>query len=99
TNTLILYPYGGTTNAGLIEATNNGILQVGGSTVNNAGGNITANGPGASVLFIGNSRIVGGTLNNNGGAFFGTPTGYYAYLDGSTGAGAVTIHGTYTNDF
>ena len=41
--------------------------------------------------------IQGGTLTNNGGAFFGTPNGNVAFLDGSTVAGAVTINGTYTN--
>jgi hypothetical protein len=86
------------TNAGLMEATNNGILAIYGNTVNNAGGNITANGPGASVLF-GSTTIQGGTLNNNGGAFFGTPTGYTATLDGSTSAGAVTLNGAYTSDY
>ncbi len=86
------------TNTGLIEATNSGILQINGVTVNNAGGNITANGGSASVQLYGNATIQGGTLTNNGGAFFGTPVSNSAYLDGSTGAGAVTINGTYTSD-
>ncbi len=87
----------GLTNQGLLEATNSGVLQLNGITVNNAGANITANGPGASVLLFSGTVIQGGTLNNNGGAFFGTPGGYTAYLDGST-AGAITINGTYTSD-
>ena len=85
------------TNQGLIEATNNGVLDINGVTVNNQGGNITANGAGASVQLYGNADIQGGTLTNDGGAFFGTPNGNNAILDGSTGAGAVTINGTYTN--
>ena len=86
------------TNTGLIEATNSGVLNINGVTINNAGGTITANGGGASVQLYGNTQIQGGTLTNNGGAFFGTPTGNSAILDGSTGAGAVTINGTYTSD-
>ena len=91
--------YGTVNNAGLLEATNNGQLQLYDTIVNNAGGNITGNGSGASVLIYGSTHIVGGTLNNNGAAFFGTPNGYSAYLDGSTGAGAVTVNGTYTTDY
>ena len=45
------------------------------------------------------TTIQGGTLNNNGGAFFGTPLDSTAYLDGSTAAGAVTLNGTYTTDY
>ncbi len=88
----------GVTNTGLIEATNSGVLNINGVTINNAGGTIAANGGGASVQLYGNADIQGGTLTNNGGAFFGTPTGNSAILDGSTGAGAVTINGAYTSD-
>jgi hypothetical protein len=97
TNTLTLQ-YGTVNNTGLMEATNNGTLQLVDTTVNNAGGNITANGSGASVQIYGGADIVGGTLNNNGGAFFGTPARQSALLDGGTAAGAVTINGTYTSD-
>ena len=85
------------TNQGLMEATNNGTLFIDAVTINNQGGNITAVGAGASVELVGNTTIQGGTLTNNGGAFFGTPNGNQAILDGSTVAGAVTINGTYTN--
>src|SRR5208282_195180 len=71
-------------------------LNIDGITVNNAGGNITAN-AGATVQIFANATIQGGTLNNNGGAFFGTPSGQAAFLDGSTASGAVTINGTYTS--
>ena len=81
-----------------MEATNSGVLNINGVVVNNAGGTITANGGGAAVQLYGNTQIQGGTLTNNGGAFFGTPTGNIAFLDGSTGAGAVTLNGTYTSD-
>ncbi len=86
------------TNTGLIEATNSGVLNINGVTINNAGGTISANGGSASVQLYASAQIQGGTLTNNGGAFFGTPTSNTAYLDGSTGAGAVTINGTYTSD-
>ena len=88
----------GLTNTGVLEASNGGILQIQGVTVNNAGGGtITAN-AGSVVQLYGNTVIQGGVLANNG-SFFGTPGGNSAYLDGSTGAGAITIHGTYTSDF
>jgi hypothetical protein len=41
--------------------------------------------------------IQGGTLTNHGGTL-GTPANNVATLDGSSGAGAVTINGTYTSD-
>jgi len=91
--------YGTVNNKGLMEATNNGNLQLYSTTVNNTGGGvISANGSGASVILYG-TTIQGGSLNNNGGAFLGTPYGYSAKLDGSTGAGAITLNGTYTSDF
>jgi len=96
TNTLAL-EYGTVNNAGVMEATNNGVLQLYETTVNNFGGGIAANGLGASVQ-LQNSAILGGTLTNNGGAFFGTPSGYAAALDGSR-SGAITLNGTYTSDF
>ncbi len=89
---------GPVTNTGLMEATNSGVLQINGIVVNNAGGTIAANGGSASVQLYGGAQIQGGTLTNNGGSFFGTPASNTAYLDGSTGAGAVTINGTYTSD-
>jgi hypothetical protein len=46
------------------------------------------------VQFYGSTAIRGGTLNQING-FLGTPQGNTAILDGSTGAGAVTINGTY----
>ena len=88
--------YGTFNNKGLMEATNNGTLYLYSTTVNNAGANITASGSGASVPLV-DTDIVGGTLNNNGGLFFGTVAGNVATLDGST-AGAVTMNGTYTAD-
>ena len=44
---------------------------------------------------FGSTVIQGGTLNNNGGTL-GTTNASFAFLDGSTVAGAVTINGTYT---
>ena len=80
---------------GTLEASNGGTLYFDGVTVNNTGANITAN-AGSTVQFVGNTTIQGGTLTNNG-TFLGTPNGNQAILDGSTGAGAITINGTYTN--
>ena len=94
---LTLNGSGGITNTGLLEATSGGFLQISATTVNNAGGNITAN-SGSTVQLLGSAVIQGGdSLNNNGGTL-GTPVNSVAYLDGSTGAGAITVNGTYTSD-
>ncbi len=78
---------GGVTNAGLLEATNSGILQIE-NTVNNAGGNITANGGTVQVI---NATIQGGTLNTLNSGTLETLGGFSATLDGSTASGAITI--------
>jgi hypothetical protein len=85
------------TNPRLVEATNQGVLNINGVVVNNAGGNITANGSGTFVQLFGSTQIQGGTLTNNGG-WLGTPVAGTAYLEGNTVAGPVTINGTYTSD-
>ena len=64
---------GGLSNTGLLEATNGGILQVNGVTVNNAGANITAN-SGSTVQLFDGTVIQGGTLNNIGGTLGTLPT-------------------------
>jgi len=82
------------TNAGLLEATNGGILQPGEGTsttvINNAGGTIAALNGG--IVNLNNTTVMGGTLNNVSGTL---RTSTIATLDGSTAAGAVTIQGTY----
>jgi len=95
---LLLIEGGNVTNTGLMEATNRGLLSMSGVAVNNGGGTISANGSAASVALAVNTVIQGGALTNNGAAFFGTLAGQVASLDGSTGAGAVTLNGTYTGD-
>jgi hypothetical protein len=82
---------GSVTNTGLMEATNNGTLQLYDTTVNNGGGNITASGSGASVQLVEGTDIVGGTLNTGSGGTLGTAFQNTAYLDGSTAAGALTL--------
>src|SRR5215831_16446060 len=75
------------TTGGLLEATNGGTLSIQ-TTVNNAGGNITANG-GTVQLGSGNgATIQGGTLNTLNGGIISNLGG--ATLDGSTN-GALTI--------
>ncbi len=78
---------------GLLEATNGGTLAVDGYLVGNSGGNITADA--GTVQFTGGVTIYGGALNSVNGGTLGTAFGQAATLDGSTGAGAVTISGTY----
>ena len=80
---------------GLLRASNGGILAINGITVA-GGGTITARTGGVVQLF-GNTTVQGGTLNNLGGTL-GTPINSVATLDGSTGGGAITINGNYTND-
>jgi hypothetical protein len=94
---LLIDPAAAVTNTGLLEATNKGVLQLNGVTINNAGGNITANGSTATVELLGNTVVQGGTLNTlSGGTLgsFGTAT-----LDGST-QGSLTLSSgsTYTGE-
>ena len=77
TQALLLNGSGGPPTAACMEASSGGYLQLQSITVNNAGGNITAN-SGSTVQLL-NSVIQGGTLNNNGGTL-GAPTGYTASL-------------------
>jgi hypothetical protein len=84
---------GGVTNTGTLEATNNGTLQIS-TVINNANGNITADG--GAVLS--NSTIQGGTLNTTNGGTMGTNPGSGSTLDGSTyGALTISAGSTYTN--
>src|SRR6202050_4457155 len=84
------------TNQGLLEATNGGVLQLVGTTFDNAGANIISNGSGSIVEFLSTPTIQGGTLTTVGGAALGTlVSGNNATLDGST-HGAITLAGTYT---
>jgi len=85
---LVMNGSGGTTNTGLLEATNGGTLAFGTTTVNNGGGNLTASGTG-SVISLFNTGVVGGTLNTSGGGAIESAA--TTTLDGSTAAGAVTI--------
>ena len=78
----------GTTNAGLLEATNGGTLGFNNTAVNNAGGRITASGAG-SVISLFNTSVAGGTLNTSGGGVI--QSGATTMLDGSSAAGALTI--------
>jgi hypothetical protein len=82
-----------TVSGGTITASNGGQLGInGGTTV--TGATITALSGGTVSLSA--ADIIGGTLNNAGGTIQAGSGGFGATLDGSTGAGAVTIQGTYT---
>ena len=83
----------GITNAGLLEATGAGTLQIS-TTVNNTGGTLAASGS-STVQFMNGTTIQGGTLNASGGAILGAAAGQTITLDGST-HGALTNAGTYT---
>jgi hypothetical protein len=96
-SSLSLNGSGNITNAGLLEATNNGVLAINGIVVNNSGGNITANGSNAQVQFSGGADIQGGTLNTKSGGSMVTPGGTTVTLDGKThGALTLSAGSTYT---
>jgi fibronectin-binding autotransporter adhesin len=98
--TLSLNGSGLVTNAGLLEATNSGTLEITNNVIN-TGGNITANG--GTVLITGGATITGGTLNQTG---TGVLTSGTATLNGvtiSTGStynvgGQTFLEGTITNN-
>ena len=67
------------------------------NTVNNSGGNITANGGTVALM---SADIQGGTLNTVAGGTFITPNGNSSTLDGSTKGALIPYTGsTYTSDF
>jgi hypothetical protein len=90
---LTLNGSGGVTNLGLMEATKSSTLAIN-TTVNNAGGNITANGGTVAVV---NATVQGGTLNANNGGIL--ETAGTATLDGMTqGALTLSAGSTYTSN-
>jgi hypothetical protein len=91
TRTLLLNGSGGISNAGMLEATNGGTLQVT-ILVDDAGGAITANG--GAVLIDGGGTLHGATLTTVNGGTLGTDGA--ATLDGSAGAIILTSGSTYT---
>jgi fibronectin-binding autotransporter adhesin len=103
--TLFLDGSGGVTNQGLLKATGGGTFELLSTTVNNAGGNITADG---GTVLVNNAVINGGTLNSVNGGALGTVTDGIATLNGitlSTGSTYTTgndtdlfVSGTITNN-
>ena len=100
TGVLTINGTGGVTNTNLFEATSGGTLQIGGGglaipiTVNNTGGNITANN---ATVQLTNAVIQGGTLNTINNGTMLTAGGSNA-LDGSTnGPLAISSGSTFTN--
>ncbi|MGH9774471.1 MAG: SBBP repeat-containing protein [Candidatus Acidiferrales bacterium] len=91
-----LIPNGTVTNAGLLEATNGGVLDINGAVWNNAGGTFLSSGSGSNVEFLNNPTIQGGTLNTAGGGILGALTGQLVTFDGSTASGQVNNNGTLT---
>jgi len=91
TRTLLLNGSGGISNAGMLEATNGGTLQIT-ILVDDAGGAITANG--GAVLIDGGGTLHGATLTTVNGGTLGTDGA--ATLDGSAGAIILTSGSTYT---
>jgi fibronectin-binding autotransporter adhesin len=85
--TLFVNGTGNVVNAGLLEATGNGTLNIT-NLVANAGANITANG--GTVLINGGATIEGGTLNSLNGGALGVGASSSATLDGST-LGTITL--------
>ena len=88
--TLILNGSGGTTNQGLLEATNGGTLELDSQVIANTGANITA-GSGSTVT-LNSTTLNGGTLNANGGT---AQVNGFALLNGAL-PGNFTLNGTLT---
>jgi hypothetical protein len=93
---LFIDSFGGTQNAGLLEATGGGVMELN-YTINNnpnntlAGGTISTDAT-STVLIVDSTTIQGGTLNGNVGTVAGNTT---ATLDGLT-QGALNNQGTIT---
>ena len=86
---------GGSTNTGLMEATNGGQLAMGSLSLNNVGGTISASGSGSFVNFTnegqGGQTITGGTFTtSSGGVIY---SGNSTTLDGTNG-NTITNKGT-----
>ncbi len=86
---------GGSTNTGLIEATNGGQLAMGSLTLNNVGGTIQAVGAGSSVSMVnegqGGETITGGTYTTSSGGVINAENS--TTVDGTNG-NTVTNKGT-----
>ena len=82
---------GGLSNAGILRATNGGVMLLtgngGGDFINTATGSIQANGSGSEVQLSANARISGGTLSTSLGGVFRTLNGQLVFLDNLTNAG------------
>jgi hypothetical protein len=86
---------GSLTNAGLLEATSGGTLQLTNGVINNAAGTIEVNGATSAVQFANNVTIQGGTLATLNNGVLGAPANSSMTLDG-TSQGVLTNSGTFT---
>ena len=87
---------GASTNTGIIEASNGGLLYIGSTTINNTGGTIESVGANSNVSLVGSLgssglTISGGTFTSSGGGVIYGGGG--TTLDGTSGA--VTNSGTF----
>ena len=78
---------GASTNTGMIEASNGGVLLIGSTTINNVGGTIAATGANSYVALVGSLgtsglTITGGTMDGSGGGVVYGQGG--SLLDGTT---------------
>ena len=79
------------TNAGLLEATGVGGLQLSGDAITNAGGTILANGAGTHVDIGNYTTIAGGTLKATNGGLIEVTDGTVNELGGDSSGAPVTI--------
>ena len=87
---------GGMINAGTMEATNGGTLQLFGGSITNTGGTIQATGAdskgNASTVILDNSvSITGGTLTTSGAGLFEITSGQQASLTSLTTSGTLNV--------
>ena len=81
---------GGLTNAGTIEATNGGTLEIDNTVVNNAGGTITAQ-TGSNVLLDGTTTINGGTISSVDTGEVRTDGSSNVFLNGVTNTDSLVV--------
>jgi hypothetical protein len=86
---------GSLTNAGLLEATSGGTLQLTNGAINNSAGTIEVNGATSAVQFANGVTIQGGTLTTLNNGVLGVPARASMTLDGTT-QGILTNAGIFT---
>jgi hypothetical protein len=89
----------GMTNAGVMRATNGGVLVLSGNGAggfDNTGGTILANGTSSLVELVSNASVSNGTFNTLNGGQILVPSGHQAFLTNVTSTGAIVTQNNTT---